>query len=137
MVSQRPQPADDVFDFMLLEQADAGNASRSRFQARRGVLYRDPAEGDDGDPCLAGFTQGGDAGGLRSGSTALSEDRGKDSEVGAFGLGTHHILFRVAGRSHEKVVGGQWPVAKNPYHLAYFIRTDVVRAQMNAVGSRG
>ena len=56
MVSERPQRADDVFDFILLKQADAGDASRSRFQARCGVLHGDAAESDDGNICPAGFT---------------------------------------------------------------------------------
>jgi hypothetical protein len=44
MVSERPQRADDVFDFILLEQADGGDASRSSVQARRGVFYVNAAE---------------------------------------------------------------------------------------------
>ena len=62
MVSERPQRADDVFDFILLEQADSGNAGCSSVQARCDILYRDTAESKDRDLRPASFPQGGEAG---------------------------------------------------------------------------
>jgi len=53
--SERPQSADDVFDSILLEQADAGDASCSGKQARLGIFQVDAAESEDGNFRLAGF----------------------------------------------------------------------------------
>src|SRR6266436_424981 len=61
MVSSRPQRAGDVFDCILLEQADGGDAGRSSAQARRGVFQVNAAESEDGDFRTAGFVQGGKA----------------------------------------------------------------------------
>ena len=132
MVSKRSQCADDVFDFILLKQADAGDPSRSSLQARCGVFHRDAAESEDGDLRPACFMQGGEAGRLPSGSIVFSEDWSKDGEVCTLGVGANHILVRMAGGGHEKVVSGQWPVGS----LSRFTRPDIVRAQMNAIGSR-
>src|ERR1019366_3200382 len=137
MVSERPQRADDVFDFILLEQADGGDAGRSSFQARCGVFYGDAAESEDGDLRPAGFPQGVEAGGVGSGSVSLSEYRSENDEVDGLALGANHILVRVAGGGHEKRVSGQWPVARKFQKAAAFMRCDIIGAQMNASGSRG
>jgi hypothetical protein len=106
MVSKRPQCADDVFDFILLKQADARDPSRSSFQARCGVFHRDAAESEDRYLRPACFMQGGEACRLPSGSIVFSKDWSKDGEVGTLGLGANHILVRVAGGGHEKVLSG-------------------------------
>src|SRR6202790_3094290 len=72
MVSERPQRAGDVFDFILLEQTDGGDAGRSSVQARRGVFQVNAAESEDGDLRPAGLAQGGESGGGRSGRTPFS-----------------------------------------------------------------
>src|ERR1700686_4927357 len=61
MASERPQRAGDVFDFILLKQADGGDAGRSSIQARRGVFYVNAAESEDGGLRPTDFAQGGEA----------------------------------------------------------------------------
>src|SRR5208337_2669436 len=133
--SARPQSADDVLDFILLEQTNAGDADGSSFQARCSVFDRDAAEGEDGDLHSAGFPQSGKAGGGRSGGASFSEHRGEDGKVGFFRFGAEDIGGSVAGGSHQEVVSGQWLVASKSQHLAHFGRCDVVGAQMNAISS--
>src|SRR6266478_2154600 len=87
MVSKRPQRADDAFDLILLEQADAGNAGCSSIQTRFGILYSDAAESKDRDLRPAGFAQGGEARRWRSGSACFFEYRSEYDEVGFVGLG--------------------------------------------------
>ena len=83
MVSERPQHRDDVFDFILLEQADAGDAGCSSVQARCGILCGYAAESKYRDLRPAGFAQGGEARGLRSESVSFLKHRSEDDEVGA------------------------------------------------------
>ena len=71
MMSERAQRADDVFDFILLKQADPGDTGRSRFQARGSVSDSDAAESENGDFRPAGFSQGGEPGRLRSRSAGF------------------------------------------------------------------
>src|ERR1700730_6331143 len=71
MVLERPERADDVFDFILLEPADGGDAGRSSVQARRGVFQVNAAESENGDLRPAGFAQGGEAGGGGFGGSAF------------------------------------------------------------------
>src|SRR5260370_36070759 len=61
MVSKRPERADDVFDLILLEQADAGNAGCSSIQTRFGILYCDPAASKNCDLRPADFAHGAQA----------------------------------------------------------------------------
>src|SRR5258708_33800016 len=61
MVSKRPQLADDVFDFILLEQADGGDAGCSSVEARGGVFQVNAAESENRDVRPAGFAQVGEA----------------------------------------------------------------------------
>jgi len=107
MVSERPQRADDVFDFILLEQADACDTGRSSFQARCGIVYRDAAESKNSDFRPAGFLQGGEASGGRSGAASFSEYRSEDGEVSFLTFGAEHIGDSVAGGSNQEVVSGQ------------------------------
>src|SRR5258708_30082417 len=92
MVLERPQRADDVFDFMLLEQADGGDAGRSSAQARRGVFQVNAAESENGDLRPAGFAQDGEAGGGRFRSNPFSAYLGQESGVGGLRLGAQHPL---------------------------------------------
>jgi hypothetical protein len=136
MALERPQRADDVFNTILLEQADGGDASRSSLQARCGVLHRDAAESENRDLRLASFPQGGEARRLDSRSILFSEYRSKDGEVGGLSLGANHVLVRVAGEGHEKMVSGG-TVGRSFQHLAHFMGCNVVGAEMDAVGSSG
>src|SRR5260370_26707288 len=106
MVSTRPQRADDVFDLILLEKADAGNAGCSSIQTRFGILYCDAAESKNWDLRPADFAQGGEARRWRSGSAFFFEHRSEDGEVGFVGLGAEDISGRVAGGGHQGVVSG-------------------------------
>src|SRR5208282_6357312 len=137
MVSHRPQRADDVLDLILLEQADAGDAGRSRFQAQRGVLHRDAAESQNGDLRPAGFTQGGDAGGWRCRSASFSEYRSEDREIGVLRFGSESLGGSVAGNGHEKVVSGQRMLVRSLHDSPNFPGRNIVRTQVNAIGSRG
>ena len=67
-------------------------AGRSSFQARCGVFHRDATESEDGDLRPAGFPQGGEAGGVRSGSASFSEYRSEDGEVGGLRFGANDIV---------------------------------------------
>lgn len=97
MVSGRPQRLDNVFDFILLEQANASNAGRSRFQACGGVFDRNAAEGENADLRAAGASQGIDASGLHSRRIAFSEHFSehwrKNGEIDGLGLGANHFLL--------------------------------------------
>jgi hypothetical protein len=107
MVSERSQSADDVFDFILLKQADARNASRSSLQAQCGVFHRDATESEDGNLCLAGFPQGSKAHRSGSGRASFPEYRRKNGEVDFLGLGAQNISGCVTGSGDEKVISGQ------------------------------
>src|SRR5208282_5677576 len=78
IASKRPQCADDVFDFILLKEADAGDPGCSSLQARCGVFHRDATESEEGDLRPARLMQGGEARRLPSGSIVFFEDRAKD-----------------------------------------------------------
>jgi len=132
---ERPQRADDIFDFILLEQANTGDAGRSSFQARCSVFYRDATKGEDRDLCLAGFPQSSKAGRGSSGGASFSEYRSEDGEVGFFRFGAQDIGGSVAGGGDQEVVSGQWPVARKFQHLAHFGRSGIVCPKMNAIGS--
>src|SRR6266404_9452036 len=110
MVSSRPQRAGDVFDCILLEQADGGDAGRSSVQTRRGVFQVNAAKSEDGDFRTAGFVQGGEARRLRVAllKQLFLKHRSEDGEVGGLGFGAEDFGGSVAGGGHEKVVGGQW-----------------------------
>src|ERR1017187_6537583 len=103
MVSERPQRADDIFNFILLKQADAGNASRSSVQARCGIFDGDATERKERNFSAAGIMQGGEARGLRSGRTALAEYRSEHGEVCSLGIGALHVLVGMAGGGYEEV----------------------------------
>ena len=64
--SERAQGADYFFNFVFLKEADAGYACGSGVEAGCGVFECDSAQGQDRNFCRAGFTQGGEACGLRS-----------------------------------------------------------------------
>src|SRR6267378_5543694 len=115
MVSERLQRAGDVFDCILLEQADGGDAGRSSVQARCGVFYVNAAESEDRDLRPAGFVQGGEARRLRVVllKHLFLKHRSEDGEVGGLGFGAEDFGGSVAGGGHEKVVSGQWPVDRN------------------------
>src|ERR1700674_4419974 len=113
MVLERPQRADDVFDFILLEQADGGDAGRSSVQARRGVSQVNAAESENGDLRPAGFAQGGEAGGRSSGSNPFSEYWSKNGEVSTLGLHANHVLVRVAGDGNQELADNQWRGGRN------------------------
>ena len=106
MGSEWPQRADDVFDFILLKQADACDAGRSSFQAPCGVFHRDAAKSEDGNLRPACFMQGGEACRSPSGSIVFFEDGSKDDKVSALGVGANHVRVRVAGGGHKEVVSG-------------------------------
>ena len=110
MVSERPQRADDVFDFILLEQTDGCNAGRSGAQARGGVVCVNAAESEYGNLRLADFAQGGDARCLR---VFFFKHRSEDGEVGGLRFGAEDIGGGVAGGGHEKVVSGRWAETSN------------------------
>ncbi len=137
MASKRPQRADDIFDFILLEQADAADAGCSSIQTRCGVLYRDAAESKDRDLRPASFAQGGKARRWRPGSAFFFEYRSEDGEVSFLRFGAEDICDRVAGSGHQEVVSGRWLVGRELYNPAHLPRSDIIRTQMNAVGSRG
>ena len=136
MGSERAQGTDYVFDFILLEQANAGNTSRSSVQARCGVFDGDAAESEDGDLRPARFSQGGQPGGLRPGNARFPEHRSENGEVGFLGRSAKNIGGSVARSGHEKVVSGQWQVGRNFQCRAHFMRRHIFCAKMNPVGSR-
>jgi hypothetical protein len=135
MESARPQSADDVFNLILLEQANAGDAGGSSVQARYGVSQLDATKSEDWDLCRAGFPQGGKACGGRSGGASFSEYRSEDGKVRIFRFGAEDIGGCVAGGSHYKMVSGQLPVDRKLQHLAHFGRRDIVGPEMNAISS--
>ena len=49
MASKRSQRANNVFDIILLEEANSGDARGSSLQARRGILERYAAEREHGN----------------------------------------------------------------------------------------
>ena len=116
--SKRSQRPDYFCDFILLKQADAGDAGRSRFRqdaafssvtpprARTGIFARQ-ASRSAVRPAVA----------FRA-SASLSEHGSEDGEVGA--LGAHHVLIRVAGDGHQEVVSGQWPVPSQLHNRVRF-----------------
>ena len=132
MMSERPQRVDNVFDFILLEQANASDAGRSSLQAGGGVFQGDAAKGENADLRPAGFLQGIDASGLHAGSIAFSEDWSKNGEVDGLGLGlgANHLLLGVARGGHEELIGGRWTwtVATDFHHATHFVRCDIVYA---------
>jgi hypothetical protein len=133
MVSQRPQCADDVFDSILLKQADPGDAGRSRVQARCGVLHRDAAESEDGNFRPAGFPQGAMPAGCVP-TASFSEHRSENGEVGS-PQPRRESPRRQCGRKRPPE-SGQWSLAggrSSP--RAHLHEAHVVGAQMDAVGS--
>src|ERR1035437_2545145 len=91
MGSERPQCADDIFDSILLEQADAGAPGCSGGKARRCVLQVDAAQSEHRDLRPAGFAQGGEAGGVGSRGLSLFEYRSENGEVGGLRFGAGDI----------------------------------------------
>ena len=90
---RRPQRANDIFDFILLKQAYAGDASRSYIQARCCILHRDAAESKYRNLSLACLSQRSDSCGHGLASAAFSEHWREDSEVDSFGLRASHVLM--------------------------------------------
>src|ERR1035437_9585986 len=91
MVSERPQRADDIFDSILLEQADTGDPGCSGGKARRCVLQVDAAQSEHRDRRPPGFAQGGEAGGVGSRRLSLSEYRSENGKVGGLRFGAGDI----------------------------------------------
>ncbi len=135
-MSEHSQRADYVFNFILLKQADARNASRSRLQTRCGVFHGDATKGKNGDIRLASFPQGGKAGRRRCGCTSFSEYRSEDNEVGFLRLGAQDISDGVAGGGNEKMVLGQWAVGRELHNRARLPGQQIVCAEMDSIGSR-
>jgi hypothetical protein len=75
-----PQRPDDVFNSILLKEADGGDSGGAGFQAGCGILKRHSPESEHGNFRSARFAQSGEAGGDRA---LLFEDGGKDGEVGS------------------------------------------------------
>ena len=98
MVSECPQRADDIFDSILLKQANTGDAGRSSAKARCCVLHVDAAQSQDWDLRPAGFAQGGEAGGLGSRRLSLSEYRSENGEVNCLRFGAEDLSGSVARR---------------------------------------
>src|ERR1035437_3304596 len=91
MGSKRPQCADDIFDSILLKQADGGDPGCSGGKARRCVLQVDAAQSEHRDLRPAGFAQGGEARGLGSRRLSLSEYRSENGKVGGLRFGAEDI----------------------------------------------
>lgn len=135
-MSERPQRADYVFNFILLKQTDTCDARRSRLQTRCSVFHGDTTQSEDWDLGLARFPQGGKAGRWRFDRASFSEDWSEDNEVGFPGLRTQHIGGRVAGGRNEKVAGGR--LAGGELHnRTHFPRRQIVCPKMYSVASRG
>lgn len=92
-MSRRPQRTNDIFDFILLKQAYAGDASRSCIQARCGILQRDATESNYWDLGLTGFAQRSEPGRHGSASAAFSEHRGEHGKIDSFGFGVSHVFM--------------------------------------------
>jgi hypothetical protein len=137
MESECAERTHDIFDFILLKQADASDSGRSRPPARSSVFDGDATESEDGNFRPASFPQGEEPGRLRSGSAAFSEYRSEDSKVGSLGLGAEDISDRVTRRGHQKVVGRPQLVGRNLQHMAHFTRRDIIGVQMDAIGVHG
>src|SRR5271156_5906568 len=138
MASDGPQRADNVFDFILLEQADAGDARRASLQARTRIPERDAAQSNDGDFRPASFFQSNQAGGSSRATFStlpFFEHRSKNREVNSVELGAVNVGCRVARSGHEKALGGTLSVS-NLQNPAYLLRRHVIRTQMNPVRSR-
>jgi len=97
-----PQRADDIFNFILLEEADGGDSGGAGVQAGTCVLECDAPQGENWNFRPAGFAQSAETGG---GTSYLFEYRGEDCNVGPFGFGAQDIFSRVTGP------GDHWPFA--------------------------
>jgi len=117
MVSERPQRPDDVFDSILLEQADGGDAGRSSIQTRRGVFQVNAAESEDRDLRPAGFVQGGEARRLRVVllKHLFLKHRSQDGEVGGLGFGAEDFaaVWQEEASRKWSVVSGRWAESAN------------------------
>ena len=101
---ERPQRADDIFDFILLKETNAGNARGSGGEAGSGILQRHAAQSEDGNLCWRRPRAGQEAlGCISRASLFLFEDGRKDDKVGAFGFGADNVGGRVTGNSDKKV----------------------------------
>jgi hypothetical protein len=104
-------------------------------QTRCSVFQGDATESKDWDFRVAGLAQGIEARGWRSGSASFSEYRSEDDEVGFLRLGAQDIGSRVTGGGNEKVAGGSDRQAEKLHNRAHFPSRQIVRPQMDAVGS--
>ena len=124
---ERPQRADYILYFILLEKADSGDASRSGLQARCGICQRDATEGNHGNPGLACFMQSREASGLTLRRVVLLKfllkflleflleflfkDRSKDGEVRFLRFGAVDFRGTVARGGYQKGFRVQWTVS--------------------------
>ena len=99
MESQGAQRADDVFDFILLEEADGGDSGGAGLQTGCGVAERHAAERKHGDFRGAGVAQGSEAG---WGCAFLFEYGSEDGEVGVFGFGANDVGFDMARNGDKR-----------------------------------
>jgi hypothetical protein len=139
MGSKRPQCADDIFDSILLKQADGGDPGCSGGKARRCVLQVDAAQSEHRDLRPAGFAQGGEARGLGSRRLSLSEYRSENGKVGGLRFGAEDIGGSVAGGGEERAASYGLRAASERLRpeASRFVGGNVIGAQVDAVGTDG
>jgi hypothetical protein len=139
MVLERPQRADDVFDFILLKQTDSGDAGGSHLEAGSGIVEIDATEREDRDIALASFPQCGEARGFSPGTISFLEHRSEDGEVSTLRLGTKDLCLSVAGDSDGRAASRGLRAASERLRpdVSRFEGGNVVGTQVDTVQARG
>ena len=95
--------ADDCGDFILLEEADGGDAGGSGFEAGVGVMNSDASECEDEGWSAAGFPKSVQASRILLRRIFFFEHRGKDSEGGLVRGGCDDFLGGVTGDGDHRI----------------------------------
>jgi hypothetical protein len=137
-MGQSSQGADNIRNFVFLEQPDRRDAHGARFETLCNVVQGDSAQGKHGNSFLASFTQGREAYGWNSRPIPFLEDGSKDYEVGPFGLGAKDFSLRMTRYGDKRCATREFrtPSKRLRPDSSDLPGGNVIRAKMNAVSAR-